>query len=80
MQPLALVPNPPADKAPGLHSSVFAIKQEASVLGFYFPVKLRLRSRMGKGQGPSRPCGSRYRGQSASGQRVLTVLKVVEVV
>lgn len=55
MQPLALVPNPPADKAPGLHSSVFAIKQEASVLGFYFPVKLRLRSRMGKGRAPAGP-------------------------
>lgn len=48
--------------------SVFATEQQARVLGLNFPVKLRLRSRMGEGQGPCWPCccGSRYRSQSAS--------------
>lgn len=80
MQSLALVPNTRTDKAPSLPSSVFAAKQEASVLGFYSPVKLRLRARMGEGQGPSGPAAHGTEAGLPPGQRALTVLKVVDVV
>lgn len=59
-----LVPNTGQTRLLTSHSSVFATRGQ--LLGFYFPVKLRLRARMGEGQGPFRPCSSRYRGWSVS--------------
>lgn len=63
---------------------VLVVEQEARVLGFNFPIKLRLRSEMGKGQGPSWPYCLRAHGTEACltpmGQRVLTVLKMLDVV